>query len=66
MSLQNKFLSKELSDYFWKEGITLATAERCTAGDIAAMITAIQGRSNFYYSTQLRISNGVQNNYFYF
>ena len=36
MSLQNKFLSKELSDKFWKEGLTLATAESCTAGNIAA------------------------------
>ena len=48
MSLQNKFLSKELSDKFWKEGLTLATAESCTAGNIAAMITAIPGSSHFY------------------
>ena len=48
MSLQNKFLSKELSDKFWKEGLTLATAESCTAGSIAAVITAIPGSSHFY------------------
>ena len=48
MSLQNKFLIKELSDKFWKEGLTLATAESCTAGNIAAMITAIPGSSHFY------------------
>ena len=48
MSLQNKFLSKELSDKFWKEGLTLATAESCTAGNIAAVITAIPGSSHFY------------------
>ena len=48
MSLQNKFLSKELSDKFWKEGLTLSTAESCTAGSIASIITAIPGSSHFY------------------
>ncbi len=48
MSLQNKFLSKELSDKFWKEGLTLATAESCTGGNVAAVITAIPGSSHFY------------------
>ena len=48
MSLQNKFLSKELSEKFWKEGLTLSTAESCTAGSIASIITAIPGSSHFY------------------
>ena len=62
MSLQNKFLSKELSDKFWKEGLTLATAESCTAGNIAAVITAIPGSSHFYkggivaYSDEVKIN----------
>ena len=62
MSLQNKFLSKELSDMFWKEGLTLATAESCTAGNISAVITAIPGSSHFYkggiiaYSDEVKIS----------
>ena len=62
MSLQNKFLSKELSDMFWKEGLTLATAESCTAGNISAVITAVPGSSHFYkggiiaYSDEVKIS----------
>ena len=62
MSLQNKFLSKELSDKFWKEGLTLATAVSCTAGNIAAVITAIPGSSHFYkggivaYSDEVKIN----------
>ena len=62
MSLQNKFLSKELSDMFWKEGLTLATAESCTAGNISDVITAIPGSSHFYkggiiaYSDEVKIS----------
>ena len=62
MSLQNKFLSKELSEKFWKEGLTLATAESCTAGNIAAVITAIPGSSHFYkggivaYSDEIKVN----------
>ena len=32
MSVEGKFLSKEISELFWKENLTLATAESCTAG----------------------------------
>ena len=41
MLLEGKFLSKEISDLFWKEGLTLSTAESCTSGNVAAAITAI-------------------------
>jgi len=62
MSLQTKFLSKKISEIFWKEGLTLATAESCTAGNIAAFITAIPGSSRFYkggiiaYSDEIKIN----------
>ena len=62
MSLQNKFLSKELSDKFWKEGLTLATAESCTAGNIAAVITAIPGSSHFYKGGIVAYSDEVKTN----
>ena len=67
MSLQNKFLSKELSDKFWKEGLTLSTAESCTAGSIASVITAIPGSSRFYkggvvgYADEVKILRQPQN-----
>ena len=48
MSVETKTLSKEISEIFWKEGFTLATAESCTAGNVAAIITAIPGSSRFY------------------
>ena len=60
MLLQNKFLSKELSDKFWKEGLTLATAESCTAGNIAAIITAIPGSSHFYKGGIIAYSDEVK------
>ena len=62
MSLQNKFLSKELNDKFWKEGLTLATAESCTAGNIAAVITAIPGSSHFYKGGIIAYSDEVKIN----
>ena len=48
MSVETKTLSKEISEIFWREGFTLATAESCTAGNVAAIITAIPGSSRFY------------------
>ena len=36
MSVETKTLSKEISEIFWREGYTLATAESCTAGNVAA------------------------------
>ena len=62
MSLQNKFLSRELSEKFWKEGLTLATAESCTAGNIAAVITAIPGSSHFYKGGIIAYSDEVKIN----
>ena len=62
MSLQNKFLSKELSEKFWKEGLTLSTAECCTAGNIAAVITAIPGSSHFYKGGIIAYSDEVKIN----
>ena len=34
MSVETKTLSKEISEIFWREGFTLATAESCTAGNV--------------------------------
>ena len=62
MSLHHKFLSKELSDKFWKEELTLATAESCTAGNIAAIITAIPGSSRFYKGGIVAYNNDVKIN----
>ena len=62
MSLYLKFLSKELSDKFWKEELTLATAESCTGGNIAAVITAIPGSSHFYKGGIVAYNNEVKIN----
>jgi PncC family amidohydrolase len=62
MSIEGKFLSKEINELFWKEGLTLATAESCTAGNIAAHITSIPGSSHFFKGGIIAYSNEVKTN----
>ncbi|MEJ8738868.1 MULTISPECIES: CinA family protein [unclassified Phocaeicola] len=60
MSVETKTLSKEISEIFWREGYTLATAESCTAGNVAAIITAIPGSSRFYKGGVIAYDNKVK------
>lgn len=48
MDLDLKLVSKEINEVMWREGKTLSTAESCTAGRIASVITAVPGSSNYY------------------
>ena len=48
MDLDLKLASKEINEILWREHKTLATAESCTAGRIASVITAVPGSSNYY------------------
>ena len=60
MSVETKTLSKDLSNIFWREGYTLATAESCTAGNIAAVITSVPGSSRFYKGGIVAYSDEVK------
>lgn len=60
MSVETKTLSKLISEYFWKEGFTLSTAESCTAGNVAAIITAVPGSSRFYKGGVVAYANEVK------
>ena len=60
MSIGSKFLSKEINDLFWKEELTLATAESCTAGNIASYITMIPGSSRFFKGGIIAYSNEIK------
>lgn len=62
MSVERKKLSKEISELFWREGLTLATAESCTAGNVAAAITAIPGSSRFYKGGVVAYADEVKQN----
>lgn len=65
MSVETKTLSKEISEIFWREGYTLATAESCTAGNVAAIITAIPGSSRFYKGGVIAYSDEVKKTHLY-
>ena len=62
MSVETKSLSREISEIFWRESLTLATAESCTAGNVAAVITAVPGSSRFYEGGIVAYSNEVKKN----
>lgn len=62
MSLENKVLGKMVNDLFWKEELTLSTAESCTSGKIAAAITAIPGSSRFFKGGIIAYSNEIKEN----
>lgn len=48
MELDLKLVSKEINEMLWRDHKTLSTAESCTAGRIASVITAVPGSSNYY------------------
>ncbi|MCI5560401.1 MAG: CinA family protein [Phocaeicola sp.] len=62
MTVEQKTLSRSISDFFWKEELTLATAESCTAGNVAAAITAIPGSSKFYKGGVVAYANETKEN----
>ncbi len=61
-SVETKKLSRDISEIFWREGFTLATAESCTAGNVAAIITAIPGSSRFYKGGVVAYADEVKEN----
>ena len=62
MSLETKFISREINELMWKNGSTLSTAESCTAGNVAAAITSVPGSSQFYKGGVVGYSNEVKDN----
>lgn len=62
MSVETKILSKEISEIFWKKGFSLSTAESCTAGNVAAIITAVPGSSHFYKGGIVAYANELKQN----
>lgn len=62
MSVETKVISREINELMWQQGTTLSTAESCTAGNVAAAITAIPGSSQFYKGGVVGYSNEVKVN----
>ena len=62
MELDLKLTSKEINEIMWSCSKTLSTAESCTAGNIAATITAIPGSSRFYKGGIIAYADEVKEN----
>ncbi|WP_420593389.1 competence/damage-inducible protein A [Robiginitalea biformata] len=53
-------LEATLAKLFTARGATLATAESCTGGAIAAQLTAVPGASNFFLGSVVSYATGVK------
>ena len=62
MDLDLKLVSKEINEIMWRESVTLSTAESCTAGRIASVITAVPGSSNYYKGGLICYADEVKEN----
>ena len=51
---------EELQRIFVRNGLTLATAESCTGGNIAHQITLIPGSSEYFFGSVVAYSNSVK------
>lgn len=48
MDLKLKVLSKEVNNLLWNSGLTISTAESCSAGRMAQLLTAHPGSSEYF------------------
>ncbi|MEG1580490.1 MAG: CinA family protein [Bacteroidaceae bacterium] len=62
MDLDLKIVSKEISEMLWKSEKTISTAESCTAGRIASVLTAVPGSSNYYKGGLVCYADEVKEN----
>jgi nicotinamide-nucleotide amidase len=60
MNIQVKVVSREISEYLWRSGQTLSTAESCTAGLVAASVVALPGASNYFRGGVVAYTNEMK------
>lgn len=53
-------LEKQMWKVFRKKGMTIATAESCTGGEIARLITSVPGSSEYFKGTVVAYANDVK------
>ncbi len=62
MDLDLKLVSKEINEIMWRECKTLCTAESCTSGRVASVITAVPGSSNYFKGGLIAYADEVKEN----
>ena len=55
-------LEKQIGDMLRRKGVTVATAESCTGGEIAHMITSVPGSSAYFKGSVVSYANEVKVN----
>lgn len=55
-------LEKQIGTVLRKKGVTIATAESCTGGEIARLITSVPGSSGYYKGSVVSYANEVKTN----
>ena len=60
MELNVKLASRDINELLWRNKKTLGSAESCTGGRIASVITAIPGSSSYYKRGIICYSNLVK------
>ena len=60
MNIQTKLISREISEYLWRSGQSVSTAESCTGGRIAEAIIATPGASGYFKGAIVSYTNEVK------
>ena len=48
MNVQIKVINRQLSEFLWRAGQTVSTAESCTAGAVASALSSLPGASTYF------------------
>jgi len=62
MGFENKIASREIQQWLYENGKTLATAESCTGGRIAEAIIAVPGASKYFLGGIIAYADEVKKN----
>lgn len=62
MNLDIRIMSRDINEMLWKTKKTLSTAESCTSGRVAAVITSTPGSSEYYLGGIVCYSDAVKEN----
>lgn len=60
MNIHIKVISREISEYLWRAGETLSTAESCTAGAVSSAIAALPGASTYFRGGVVTYTNELK------
>lgn len=59
---EDKSIEEQIGDALLVKGLTMGTAESCTGGRIASMLTSIPGSSRYFAGSVVSYSNDVKHN----